>query len=187
VQQSIHRLGRIERLLLHEVRAGDITDELLSYLQTLLQAGDVGQLGVATTNADTLTCLRLAPDLFEVAHLAVGPFDSAVALPAPVTVRVGHGVFGAGGKALRALTDALRSDASRAEHWRTCVAGTRWQGPTGLSDLLLARSCTQGLTDVIVATTKPERLASARDLLTESPAIEERVQVALSDLIASVH
>jgi D-threo-aldose 1-dehydrogenase len=186
VERSLRRLGRIDRLLLHEIRPDEITDELLACLNRYRERNDVGQLGVATFNDITGACLDRAGDTFEVAHIAVWPGADPVSLPPFVTTRVGHGLLGPAGAGLRDLTAGLRNEPELAEFWDATVAGTRWQGPTGLSELLLARAKHLDLTDVIVATSRPQRLTPTLELFGADLAIDESVLGALNHLIQAV-
>ena len=83
--------------MLHEVTPVDITDELLTCLSTYVRDGDVGQIGIATSNALTEACVRQAPQIFTAVHFAAGPFATPITLPDTVTARVGHGIFGPAG------------------------------------------------------------------------------------------
>lgn len=183
MEKSLARLGHIDRLLLHEVAAADVTDELLSCLSGYVDRGDVDHLGVATTNELTAPCLARAPDLFRVAHVAVGPFAAPVELPDTVTIRVGHGVLGPAAAHLERLRSRLASDAALTTRWRDESAGTQWAGPDGLADALLARAATLGLTDVIVATSRPARLAKLHALVSGAEPIAD-AQLAIIERLA---
>lgn len=181
VETSLRRLGgHVDRLLLHEVVAGDITDELLRLLESLRDRGDVDQVGVATRNHETPAALARGGDLFTVAHTAVGPLHEAVALPAHVTTRVGHGLLGEGGAHLRALQAVLDTDPVAATAWGGATAGTPW---ADLAGALLGRAAGLDQSDVIVATTRPANVAGAVRLAGGDP-LPADVGSALDDLVA---
>lgn len=186
VELSLRRLGRLDRLVLHEVAPRDITEELLSCLSAYVERGDVGQLGVATANELTAACLSRAPQTFQVAHFSVGPLSPPVELPGTVTVRVGHGIFGPGALHLKQLQARLDSEPGLGDEWRETTAGTRWQGSAGLADALLARSCTLGLTDVILATARVQKLPATRALVLGEDPLAEPVLALLNRLIEGV-
>lgn len=153
VERSLRLLrgaGRIDRLLLHEVWPGDVTDELLAALAAYRDAGDVRELGVATQNAMTVACLERGAGLLTAAHVSAAPGGSSVP-PLPAGVHgVGHGLLGAGGADLAALQ-------------------RRSPLPGPVSDPSLARALVRyaatrsGLGEVVVATSRPDRVA---DLVT---------------------
>ncbi|KQS60654.1 hypothetical protein ASG36_07140 [Geodermatophilus sp. Leaf369] len=160
VEASLRLLGgRIDRLLLHEVRAEEITDDLLARLAALLSRGDVGAVGVATQNDAAAAAVRRGGELVTVAHLAVGVLDAPVPLPSHVTTRVGHGLLGGGGSHLRAMEAVLVSDADARQEWHAAAAGTRYAGAGGLPAALVAAGLARDVTDVLVATTRVERVA----------------------------
>lgn len=182
IELSLQRLGRIDRLMLHEVFPDDVTDELLACVTGYVQRGDVGQLGVATANALTVSCLARAPRTFDVAHVAVGPLAPPVVLPDGVTVRVGHGILGPAAADLKRLATCRDSDPDLAREWREITDATRWAGADGLASALLARAATLDLTDVIVATSRPDRLATVRALVSGEVPVEPAVLAYLDRL-----
>lgn len=189
VELSLARFGtgRIDRLLLHEVKPTDLTQELLELLGEYLANGDVGQVGVATANALTTRCLASAPALFTVAHVSVGILDTPVELPAHVVVRVGHGLLGNAGAQAAALRKALDRDRDLETAWREAVAGTPWSGPDGLTSALLARSGSVGVTDIIVATTRPERVDDLKNAVEAPAVLPAPISEVLSRLAARVN
>lgn len=186
VDRSLHRLnGRVDRLLLHEVTPPDITEELLGLLDRYRRDGDVGELGVATENRFTASVLALGGDLFSVTHVTVGPCDEPVPLPASVTARVGHGLLGTGGRQLHQLRTVLERDREVAEAWRAATAGSSFTGPPGLARALLARASSTQVTEVIVATTQPARVAETYALASGRNPLPAPVEEALDRLIAA--
>jgi hypothetical protein len=154
VERSLRALapaGRIDRLLLHEVAPGDLTDELLALLAGYRAAGDVGELGVATQNQLTAACLARAPELLSVAHVSASLRGPAVpAVPAGVHL-AGHGLLGAAGTDLAAARRALRRRA----------AGPLDDGALAAAVLRLAATQGAGLPEVVVATRRLDRVAAA--------------------------
>ncbi len=154
VERSLRALapaGRIDRLLLHEVAPGDLTDELLALLAGYRTAGDVGELGVATQNQLTAACLARAPELLSVAHVSASLRGPAVpAVPAGVHL-AGHGLLGAAGTDLAAARRALRRRA----------AGPLDDGALAAAVLRLAATQGAGLPEVVVATRRLDRVAAA--------------------------
>ena len=168
LEDSLRRLGgRIDRYLLHEVTPGDVTDELLELLRSAVDRGDVGAVGVATGNDATGAAVAAGHGLFTVAQYAVGPLDPPVAVGPGVTTRVGHGLLGAGGRQLDAVSELVESG-SLAASWREATAGTGFEGPGGVARALLARR-PPGVTDVLVATTRPARVPETRAAVAAGP------------------
>lgn len=185
VERTVARLGRVDRLMLHEVWADDVTDDLLAVLSAFVARGDVGQLGVATGNVEAAAAVRRAPDLLTAAHLEIGPFAPAVEVPPTVTTVVGHGALGPGASALRRLSPLLAASGDAAERWRAATAGTRWAGPAGLAEALVARAAAQPVAAVIVSTSRPARLASLLDLASGAVPWPPEVAAALDALVAA--
>ncbi len=186
IDRSLARLGRIDRLLLHEVHAEQVTDELLAVLVRRRQAGDVVELGVATENEFALAALARGPDVFSVAHINVGPLHMPVVLPPLVTIRVGHGLLGNGGEHARALAAVATADTAAAAAWREATDGSRWAAKAGLAHALLARATGLDVDEVIVATTRPVNVALAAELVGGSAPMPTEVAAALHGLIAAV-
>ncbi|MEJ5887718.1 aldo/keto reductase [Pseudokineococcus marinus] len=159
VERSLRRLdGRVDRLLLHEVSPHDVDDDLLGVLRRLVDAGDVGAVGVATANRLTAAAVQRGHGLLTVVHHEVGPLAPPVDLPPSVSVRVGHGLLGGGGAHLATLRRVLEGDAAMAGRWRDAVRGTAFDAPGGLAEALLARAARLPVDEVLVATTQPSRL-----------------------------
>ena len=185
VEESLRRLGgRVDRLLLHEVRPLDVTPELVELLAGLVRRGDVGAVGVATQNHDTLPVLARGGELFTVVNHAVGPLHPPVELPPHVTTRIGHGLLGGGAEHLHRLTAVLAADPAAAERWRAAVAGTEFAGERGLTDVLLSRGPHLGVTEVLVATRRPAAVARAAELAGRTEPLPPAVLAALADLVA---
>lgn len=159
--ESLRRLGgRIDRFLLHEVQPDEVTPELVALLRRAVEAGDVGEVGVATQGELTAAAVERGEGVLTVAQFAAGPFDPPLRLPPEVTTQVGHGLLGAGGDALRRLTDRARGDDAAAQQWRAAVAGTGYAEDGGLARALLGRA-PGGVDEVVLATSRPGRLTGA--------------------------
>jgi hypothetical protein len=185
VEESLRRLGgRVDRLLLHEVRPAEITPELLGTLRELVDRGDVGAVGVATGNEVTAAALAAGDGLFTVAHFSVGPLSESVTLPSSVVTRVGHGLLGNGGEQRNRLQAVLDSNREVAEQWRAITAGTDFGGAGGLTAALLSRGPHLDVDDLLVATTRPGNVASAWAFATRTAPLPEPVAQALDTLVA---
>lgn len=159
LDESLRRLGgRVDRYLLHEVTADDVTDDLLDVLGAALANGDVGAVGVATGNASTAAAIEAGGGVLTVAQYAAGPLDAPVHLPVSVDTRIGHGLLGAGGGQLALLQRHLEASRELAGRWDDAGQGTPFVGSGGLARALLARR-PAGVTEVLVATTRPARVA----------------------------
>jgi hypothetical protein len=184
VEESLRRLGgRVDRLLLHEVRPLDVTPELVELLGGWLARGDVGAVGVATQNHDTAEVLDRGGELFTVVNHAVGPLHQPVELPPHVTTRIGHGLLGGGAEHLHRLTAVLDTDADAANRWRAAIAGTEFTGDRALTDVLLSRGPHLGVTEVLVATRRPAAVARAAELAARTEPLPPAVVAALADLV----
>lgn len=186
VHSSLRHLdGRLDRLLLHEVQAADVTDELLGLLDRFLADGDVEAVGIATANEHAAAASRAGGGRFTVAHLAVGPFQTQPTLDPSVTIIVGHGLLGPGGAALSALQRTVAGGGPAARRWADAVAGTAWAADGGLSRALLARATRTGVEEVIVATTRPERVEPTVRAARGDEPLPAEVGAALDDLVGA--
>ena len=184
VETSLRRLGgRVDRLLLHEVRPHDVTPELLELLAEVVRRGDVGSVGVATQNHDTLEALAAGGELFTAANTAVGPLHDPVVLPDHVVTRTGHGLLGGGGDHLRRLQGVLTDDPTAAARWQEATRDTEFDGPRGLGHALLARGAELDVTEVIVGSTTDRNVAPAYAFAHRDGGLPVPVSAALTDLI----
>lgn len=184
VEESLRRLGgRVDRLVLHEVQPHEVTAELVGLLDGLRRRGDVGEVGVATQNHLTAAALAAGGPVLTVAHLAVGPLHEPVELPPHVTTRVGHGLLGGGGEHLRRMHSVLDADPAMAEQWRDAVAGTELTGPGGLAAALLSRGPHLDVTDLLVATTRVEQVATTYACASRAEPLPPTVVEALAVLV----
>lgn len=184
LEESLRRLGgRVDRFLLHEVQPDEVTAELVAVLRRAVEAGDVGAAGVATQGRLTATAVERGEGVLTVAQFAVGPFDPPLHLPPVITTRVGHGLLGAGGDALARLTDRARQDDAASRQWRAAVAGTGYGEAGGLARALLGRA-PEGVDEVVLATSRPGRLAGAVAAVTAGPP-PPAVRAALAALVGA--
>lgn len=102
LEQSLRALNTdfVDALLLHEVAAADITDDLVRALEDLQREGHVGLTGVATSIAETRKVLALHPDLCQVVQAPLAWLDANCTLPSGATLVI-HSVFGPEFAALR--------------------------------------------------------------------------------------
>lgn len=184
IRRSLDRLGRIDRLMLHEVHPQDITPELVQLLTETTRSGDVAAVGLATGNEVAAQCLALAPDLFSVVHLAVGLRAAVPTLPQSLTV-VGHGALGAGGSDFVRLAQRLERMDSWGARWRAATRDSRWEGRDGLADALLIRAATRpgghAVAEVIVASSRLDRIVHQKQLLDENPALDRELRGLLDE------
>lgn len=180
VDLSLRRLGgRIDRLLLHEVVPEDISDGLLGLLDGYRENGDIGQIGVATQNSSTLPALNRGGALFSIAHFAVGPLHEPIVCPPHVTTRVGHGLLGESGQHVSVLESLISQSPDTGVRWREATANTEW---ADMARAMLARATLLDLTDVIVATTRLENVASAVALAGQSQPLPAAIGEIIDDL-----
>ncbi len=170
VETALARLGRIDRLQLHEVQPADITPALCDRLAGYVARGDVGLVGVATSNELTAQCLAVAPELLRAAHVAIGLFAPDPGLPDGLAVRVGHGLLGAGGRDVATVRDRLAADPELGRRWQDAVAACGWiPADAAIARALFARAVSTGATDVIVATSRPAILPTLLDVGAAGP------------------
>ena len=180
IDRSLGRLPRIDRLLLHEPQPGDLTAELVDCLRGYRADGRVAAVGIAGVNELAAPCLARAPELFDVVHLAVGPGSVLPELPTTVR-RVGHGALGPGAAALQALTRRLRDDAGWRRRWQRALDGCGLAPDTDPARVLLGHAAAR-VDELIVATSRPERLPALLDAVTSPVAVGAE----LRDLIGTL-
>lgn len=183
VARTFDRLGRVDRLMLHEAHAEDLGADALEVLTTVRDRGDAGQIGVATVNAAAAGVVRRAAGLVVAAHVEIGPFAPAADLPPGLVTIVGHGVLGPAASGLRRLDTWAAGGHATAARWREISGGTRWRGTPGLAAALVARAAALPVADVIVATSRPERLADLHALASGEDPLPDDVASALTRMI----
>lgn len=152
VERSLARLGRIDRLLLHEVSPADVDDDLLRMLTAYRDRGDVGTLGSATAVELTEAVIVAGAGELSVAQYSAGLWTPSPALPDAVH-RVGHGLLGPASRDVRRLRSVVASPAGRV--WSQTVAGTVFDGRDGLAVALLAAGMRR-LPEVVVTSSRTE-------------------------------
>ena len=177
VQRSLDRLPRIDRLLLHEPHPDDLTPELLAVLSGYLDDGRIGALGVAGSNELAAACLARAPGLFDVVHLAVGPGAVLPELPASVR-RVGHGALGPDAAGLRRLTQQL-TDAAWRRRWQLALEGSGLAPDVAPARVLIGRAALR-VDELIVATSRPERLPGLQDAVASPVPVDLALQALIT-------
>lgn len=101
-------------------------------------------VGVATQDVLTAPCVARAPDLLTVAHVTASLLRPPVVLPAGVTVRVGHGLFGPAAADLSALRAVLGSSGELADRWAARGRRHELGGPDGLAHAVLGAAAARG-------------------------------------------
>jgi aryl-alcohol dehydrogenase-like predicted oxidoreductase len=96
-EQSLRELrtDHVDVLLLHEARAGDVTDELREFLDTCVTSGKARAVGIASPRDDARVLWRNEPDRFSVVQIpdtAVEPQLPDELLPSAATI-VTHSVL----------------------------------------------------------------------------------------------
>lgn len=187
IERSLVRLGPLDRLLLHEVHPADVTDDLLELLLGYRRRGDLATLGVATANAATLAALARSHGLFTVAHVNVDPLGWPIpGLAELADIRlVGHGALGPAGRTLAHVRARIATRPALARHWAAAVAGTRYDGPAGMADALLARASQTFAGELIVATRRPGRIPGTVSAASGLHVLPAPIAAVLSDALAS--
>jgi aryl-alcohol dehydrogenase-like predicted oxidoreductase len=100
VQQSVEtslrhlRTDHVEALLLHEIRAHEVHDELKRLLETFRTQGKVGAYGIATSIEESEALIAAHPELCDTVQVAAPWLDRPRALP-PKARLIVHSVLGA--------------------------------------------------------------------------------------------
>ncbi len=108
VETSLRQLktDHVEALLLHEIRAHEVHDELKRLLETLRAQGKIGAYGIATSIVESEAMIAAHPELCDIVQVAAPWLDRARALPANARLVV-HSVLGA---RLAAFLNRLKAD-----------------------------------------------------------------------------
>ena len=100
IQQSVEtslrnlKTDHIEALLLHEIRAHEVHDELKRLLETFRREGKIGAYGIATSIEESEAVIAAHPELCDVVQVAAPWLDRSRALPANTRLII-HSVLGA--------------------------------------------------------------------------------------------
>jgi aryl-alcohol dehydrogenase-like predicted oxidoreductase len=184
VETSLRKLKTdyVDALLLHEIKAHDVRDELKAALMELRAQGRVGCFGIATSIEDSEAIIAAHPDLCEIVQVPVGWLDWRRALP-PHAQLIVHSVLGA---RLAAFLNRLKTN----DH-----VSRRFKEETGLDAgdtekigrLMLQAAMLRnqdGLT--LFATARLDRVRRNCELLTAKPEVQaiealERAMAAKQD------
>jgi aryl-alcohol dehydrogenase-like predicted oxidoreductase len=116
VETSLRNLktDHVELLLLHEIRAHEVHDELKRLLETFRQEGKIGAYGIATSIEESETLVAAHPELCDVVQVAAPWLHRPRALPANARLIV-HSVLGA---RLAAILSRLQADKQVARRFK---------------------------------------------------------------------
>ena len=164
------RTDRIDVWLLHEVEAGDLSDDgLLRLLEDLVARGTIGTFGIGSDGSKVADLLRLRPEYCRTLQYEWSVLDGMPAQGGPF--RIHH----------RALTDNFRSlHAALLGHPEICrqwsaEVGVDLSGADALAGLMLKASLAMNPESIILFSSKrPEHIranvADADDASLEAPA-----------------
>lgn len=148
------RRERLDALLLHEIRPGDVTPALKETLVALQREGKIDAYGIATSIDNTETIIAAHPDICAIVQVPAVWLDQGRQRPAG-SVLIAHSVFGA---RLTAMLEKLR-DASTAR-WFKEETGLKATDVDDIGRLLLQATVAQNAEGVSLFTThQPERIA----------------------------
>lgn len=112
IQQSVEtslrqlKTDHVEILLLHEIRAHEVQDELKRLLENLRTQGKIGAYGIATSVEESETLISAHPELCGIVQVAATWLDRKRSLPPNACLTI-HSVLGA---RLAAFLQRLRSE-----------------------------------------------------------------------------
>jgi aryl-alcohol dehydrogenase-like predicted oxidoreductase len=92
IDESLRRLqtAHIDLLLLHEVRLGDVSDELLTLLDKRRRQGSIRALGLASGAAEIADIARVHPGIFDVFQCSWSVLDWRQPLPSGARLMITH-------------------------------------------------------------------------------------------------
>jgi aryl-alcohol dehydrogenase-like predicted oxidoreductase len=168
VENSLKALKRerVEGLLLHEVSANDVNDDLIRTLQELRQAGKALSFGLATNPGDTRAILERYPLAFDVVQIPASAAGAIEQIGANLTLIL-HSVLG------HRLETLVQSDPATATRF-AAETGVELSNREAAAQLLLGAAMTQnpdGIT--LFSSSRPEtvrRNAALAPLDTETAA-----------------
>lgn len=102
IEHSLKAMGVdfVDALLLHEVTADDVTDDLRRALEDLQRDGKIGLVGIATSVEHTAEMIALHPAICQIVQAPLAWLDEDVATPKGATLAI-HSVLGREFTALR--------------------------------------------------------------------------------------
>jgi len=171
VERSLRdlRTDRLDALLLHEVAAADITDELLAYLQKLRRDGVVGAVGLAS-GVDRLSGIPLETrSLFDWTQYPWSVLDPQTCAIDPSGFHVTHGaILRAHGRLLK----RFRDDAAFLARLRNQVCADI-HDPDRLGQVLLGAAIARNPTGLtLVGSRRRSRIMQNAALLTDDRLVE---------------
>lgn len=160
--QSLKRLrrDRVDILLMHEMRACDISDELVSVLNELRQGGAVGALGCGGDREEGRLIAAQCPQLGQVRQFQWCVFDAPIE-DDPAGFCITHGAVSAGRHLMAALVE---KHPELAMAWSTQLDADVGN-PRELADLLIAAAVganQRGI--VVVASLNPRHIRRAAEV-----------------------
>jgi D-threo-aldose 1-dehydrogenase len=160
----------IDVLLLHEIRAHEVHDELKHLLQRLRSEGKVSVFGIATSVEDSETLIAAHPELCDIVQVPVQWVDRPRTLPANARLIL-HSVLGA---RLAAFLDHLKANEHVARRFRE-ETGLTPDDRNNVGQLMLQAAMFRNPDGVtLFSTSRLERIRRDADLLTttlDTPAV----------------
>jgi hypothetical protein len=159
IDQSMRALGveHIDVLLMHELCAGDLSEELTTILNDAVRAGKIGSFGVGSRREDAAELSITLPDSFHY-------FQTSWELDFPILPKPAHGVSNCHGVLRqRQMLDTRLLQKQQLVEEVAHVTGIDLRDNQGKLDLLLGMALAdvgEGL--VIVQSSKPSRIRQLR-------------------------
>ncbi len=159
VEQSLRALktDRLDAMLLHEIEAASVTDELKRAVEDLKTSGKALRIGIATDNAASAAIAAEHPELCDIVQVAAPPIGVRAKALGRVPVR--HSVLG---PRLRQFAADLNADKARAELFAD-ETGLDPQDVSALARLLLAEASRGAL--VLFSSTRADHIIDNASLL----------------------
>ncbi len=185
VETSLRKLktDRVDALLLHEIRAHEVRDEVLRLMERMRDDGKIGAFGIATSVADSETLIASHPELCGIVQVPASWLDRPRRLPANARLIV-HSVLGA---RLATFVNRLKADEQLARRFRADT-GLAAHDIGKIGRLMLQAAMFRNPDGVtLFASSQLERVRRNADLLTakaDAPAIHalERAMRAPGDM-----
>ncbi|MBL8536031.1 MAG: aldo/keto reductase [Hyphomonadaceae bacterium] len=176
------RTDRIDALLLHEVRAGEISAPLLETLAALKREGKVIRVGLATQPNETTAILNAHRGIFEVIQVSLAGLAAVESADLGANaLRVVHSVLAA---RLTGLCEKLARDQDAAGKF-TQTFGVAAQDRAGIAELLLRDAISRNPAGVaLFSSTTPAHIKAAARVASEVKAVESSPAPLLGALLA---
>ena len=172
VEASLRLLktDHIEALLLHEIRAHEVHDELKRLLETLRREGKVGAYGIATSVEESEAMIARHPELCDIVQVAAPWLERQRPLPENACVIV-HSVLGA---RLTAFLNLLKTEGHVARRFKDDT-GLTANDAGQIGRLMLQAAMMRNPDGVtLFSTARVERIRRNAELLTaelDTPAV----------------